>query len=86
MPGNTRSNCNHAHVLELARAGDWETAHATVQGHGDSLSCLIHGYLHRVEGDLGNAAYWYRRGGSALPDNTLDEEWARLYRAAGAGN
>ena len=37
--------------------------------------------MHRVEGDLSNAAYWYRRGNANLPDNTLDEEWERLYRA-----
>lgn len=74
-------SCNHKRVLELAKSGDWETAHTTVQTHSDPLSCLIHGYLHRVEGDLSNAAYWYRRGGSDLPKNTLDAEWTRLDRA-----
>lgn len=79
--------CNHKQVLDLAAADDWDTAHRLVQVHADTLSCLIHGYLHRVEGDLGNAAYWYRRGGSDLPTNTLAAEWQRLYdevaRAAG---
>jgi hypothetical protein len=39
---------------------------------------LIHAYLHRVEGDLSNAAYWYRQAGETMPDNELDEELARL--------
>lgn len=40
-------------------------------------------YLHREEGDLGNAGYWYRRAGIDMPDNTLQEELERLYRLAG---
>ncbi len=71
--------CDHKKVLDLAKAGAWEESHALVQVHGDELSCQIHGYLHRVEGDLGNARYWYSRGNSRLPDNSLDEEFARLY-------
>lgn len=70
--------CDHQKVLDLAQAGQWEAAHAMVQKHSDELSCQMHGYLHRVEGDLGNASYWYGRGSSKLPDNTLDEEFARL--------
>lgn len=71
--------CNHKEVLDLAKAGNWEEAHALVQVHGDVMSCQIHGYLHRVEGDLSNASYWYSRGKSSLPKNTLDEEFDRLY-------
>lgn len=71
--------CDHKKVLDLAKAGDWEGAHALVQVHGDALSCEIHGYLHRVEGDLGNAAYWYSRADKRLTTNPLDEEWTRLY-------
>ena len=69
---------DHQKALDLAKTGHWEEAHAIAQKHGDELSCQIHGYLHRVEGDLGNARYWYGQGNSALPDNTLEEEWARL--------
>lgn len=70
--------CDHRKVLDLAKAGDWEEAHKLVQVHSDELSCRIHGYLHRVEGDLGNASYWYRRGGQSLPTNKLEDEWSRL--------
>ena len=69
---------NHQKSLDLAKAVQWEEAHAMVQDCGDELSCQIHGYLHRVEGDLDNARYWYGQGHSTLPDNTLEEEWARL--------
>lgn len=54
--------CDHQKVLEMAQAGDWEGAHSIVQKHSDELSCLVHGYLHRVEGDLANTAYWYGQG------------------------
>lgn len=67
-------------ALELARAGDWDKAHALVQAHSDNLSCLIHAYLHREEGDLANASYWYRRAGETMPNNTLNEEWERLHQ------
>jgi hypothetical protein len=77
---NRNGTCDHKHVLDLAKSGDWEGAHAIVQVCSDNLSCLIHGYLHRVEGDLGNASYWYGRGGSRLTTNPLDDEWTRLYR------
>ena len=46
---------DHQKALDLAKTGHWEEAHAIAQKHGDELSCQIHGYLHRVEGDLDNA-------------------------------
>ncbi len=70
----------HIKALELARAGKWDKAHDLVQYQSDPKSCLIHGYLHRVEGDLGNARYWYRRAGEGMPDNTLAEELRCLYK------
>ncbi|MGR8933523.1 MAG: hypothetical protein ACU837_03945 [Gammaproteobacteria bacterium] len=71
--------CDHAKALDLAKAGQWDAAHETVQPYSDEFSCRIHGYLHRVEGDLGNAAYWYRRAGMELPKNSLEEESDCLY-------
>ncbi len=67
-------------ALELAKDGKWDEAHKLIQSHSDRLSCLIHGYLHRVEGDRSNARYWYRRADEPMPDNTLEEEWRRLHR------
>jgi hypothetical protein len=71
--------CDHKNALDLAKEGHWEEAHVLVQPHSDELSCLIHAYLHRVEGDRGNARYWYTRVGQEMPDNTLGEEFERLY-------
>lgn len=71
--------CDHVRVLDLAKEGQWEEAHQLVQPYSDKQSCLIHGYLHRVEGDLGNAEYWYQRANEKMPDNTLAEELDRLY-------
>lgn len=70
----------HRKALDLARDGHWDEAHQLIQSRSDELACLIHAYLHREEGDLGNAGYWYRRAGVDMPDNTLEEELARLYR------
>lgn len=71
--------CDYRKALDLAKSGKWDAAHETVQPYSDSLSCRIHGYLHRVEGDLGNAGYWYSRAGMQMPDNSLDDELNRLY-------
>ena len=70
---------DHVKALDLASEGKWDEAHELVQPYSDKISCLIHGYLHRVEGDLGNARYWYNRANAKMPDNTLEEEWKRLY-------
>ncbi len=70
-------------ALELARAGDWDAAHEIVQNISGAEACRIHAYLHRVEGDEGNAGYWYRRAGTEFPDNTIDEEWEKLAREFG---
>ena len=75
--------CDYKHVFLLIDEGDWDGAHRLVQVHSDRLSCLIHGYLHRDEGDLGNAAYWYQRAGEELPGNTLPEERERLREMLG---
>ena len=69
---------DHVKALELAREGRWDEAHRMVQAGGDPFSCLIHAYLHRVEGDLGNARFWYHRAGEEMPDNSLRVEWQRL--------
>ena len=67
-------------ALELDRAGDWDAAHGIVQEIESVYSYLVHAYLHRKEGDLGNAAYWYRRAGRPTPESTiaLDREWNEI--------
>lgn len=73
---------NYQDILNTAKQGKWDTAHQLVQTQSGQIACLIHGYLHRVEGDLSNAQYWYNRASQIMPDNTLEEEWSRLYSLA----
>lgn len=47
-------------AVELALAGEWDAAHNLVQKYeGDATAAWIHAVLHKQEGDLGNARYWY---------------------------
>ena len=61
------------------RRGDWNTAHEIVQDIETSEAAAVHAYLHRREGDLSNAQYWYRRAGRHA-DLTLptEQEWEKL--------
>ncbi len=61
--------------LLLDAAGDWDNAHRIAQGDGSPDGSWVHAYLHRVEGDLGNASYWYDSAGKRMPKISLDEEW-----------
>ena len=54
--------------------GDWDAAHVAVQDDEDRASARVHAYLHRKEGDLWNARYWYRIAGSRPTSGPLDEE------------
>jgi len=38
----------------------------------------VHAYLHRKEGSLSNADYWYARAGRNFHRPELDEEWQAL--------
>jgi hypothetical protein len=59
--------------------GDWEKAHQFAQmDEGNFEYDRIHAYLHRKEGDIFNARYWYRRIDLPFPTNTLEEEWESL--------
>jgi hypothetical protein len=49
-------------AVERALDGNWQAAHRIVQDHGvDEVAAWIHAVVHRMEGDIGNARYWYRR-------------------------
>ena len=64
----------------LERRGDWAAAHDVAQDMPDPNGALLHAYLHRREGDNGNAAYWYRRADHSVATGSLDEEWRSLAR------
>ncbi|MGB3851034.1 MAG: hypothetical protein WA958_13770 [Tunicatimonas sp.] len=57
---------------------DWDQAHDYAQRQTDSASAWVHAYLHRKEGDLPNANYWYVRAGRTLPEVRLAEEWKEI--------
>ena len=61
-------------AMWYARKGDWETAHNIAQSIGTELGSGIHADLHRVEGDLSNADYWYKRAGKPPHSGSTDAE------------
>ena len=58
--------------------GDWEGAHEAAQADEGGTGDWAHAYLHRKEGDEGNAAYWYRRARKPFPQASLEAEWAAM--------
>ena len=65
-------------ALLLDAAGDWDSAHRIAQDDFTREGSLIHAYLHRREGDLGNASYWYAVAGRKMPDLELEKEWETI--------
>ena len=64
-------------AIDLARAGEWNAAHEIVQEYeDDATAAWIHAVLHKMEGDLSNAGYWYRRARRA--PSTTEEPRAEL--------
>ena len=71
--------------LTFARAGlwwdakgDWKRAHESAQQDEGKDGSWVHAYLHRKEGDQGNAAYWYCRAGKPVCREPLDVEWLSI--------
>ena len=64
--------------LWWAAKGDWDRAHKIVQDDASADAAWVHAYLHRVEGDLGNAGYWYRQAGQVAAKDSLEAEWERI--------
>ena len=68
----------HLQSLWFDAKGNWEKAHEIIQDFEDNKACWIHAYLHRKEGDIWNADYWYRKANKSRPDYSLTEEWDRI--------
>lgn len=69
-------------AVERALGGDWPAAHVIVQAHEeDGLAAWIHAVVHRMEGDLANARYWYRRCGRTLREGVPTDAELREIRA-----
>ena len=60
--------------------GDWTRAHESAQQDEGREGSWVHAYLHRKEGDQGNAAYWYSRAGKPVCREPLDAEWLSIVR------
>jgi hypothetical protein len=68
-------------ALWWARKGDWDKAHRIVMDEAGQDAAWVHAYLHRVEGDLGNAGYWYRQARKPAASGDLDAEWRAMIGA-----
>lgn len=60
--------------------GDWEKSHNIIQDVNDKTAAWIHAYLHRKEGDVFNANYWYNKAGRRMPGYALDKEWEEIVK------
>ena len=67
-------------ALWWAKKGNWENAHELAQSAGSGEGDWVHAYLHREEGDLGNAAYWYTRAGKPVCHTSLPVEWEKMVK------
>jgi hypothetical protein len=65
-------------ALWLDAAGRWNEAHQVAQEVDTNDGAWVHAYLHRRDGDLGNARYWYGRAARPEPTDSLESEWTRL--------
>jgi len=67
-------------AMWLAKKGRWHESHELCQEIPGSAGAWIHAWLHRQEGDYGNACYWYSQAGKPAPaaDASLEEEWIEI--------
>jgi hypothetical protein len=68
-------------ALWWAAKDDWERAHQIVMAHDDRDCAWVHAYLHRREGDLPNARWWYNEAKRPVATGSLDNEWSAIVRA-----
>ncbi len=68
-------------ALWWAAKENWDRAHALVMDESGRDCAWVHAYLHRVEGDLANARYWYAQAGKAPPTGQLPAEWDSIASA-----
>ena len=65
-------------ALWHAAKGGWDDAHLLIQNEASADAAWVHAHLHRIEGDLGNAGYWYRRAGRPKSEQALPSEWDEI--------
>jgi hypothetical protein len=67
--------------LWWAGKDNWDKAHTLIMSEEDADCAWVHAYLHRVEGDVGNARYWYRQARRKPAEGDLAAEWAAIAAA-----
>jgi hypothetical protein len=65
-------------ALWWAANDDWDNAHRIVMNEHDQDCAWVHAHLHRVEGDLDNAKYWYRQARRKPATRELSSEWHEI--------
>jgi hypothetical protein len=65
-------------AMWYAANGKWDEAHGIAQEINDRYGAWVHAHLHRVEGDLGNARYWYKHAAQAEATDSIQAEWERI--------
>lgn len=79
-----KESCPPENVSTLLKAlwydakGEWNHAHALTQEVSTKNGSWVHAYLHRKEGDIVNAQYWYSRAGKKIPAISLEDEWQEI--------
>lgn len=68
-------------ALDFIEQGDWARAHEAAQSDDGKDAAWVHAHLHRVEGDIANARYWYARAGRPVANGPLDAERAAIAEA-----
>jgi len=68
-------------ALWWAAKGDWDAAHKFAQDDDSADGAWVHAYLHRLEGDLPNARYWYGTAGKPAAAGALGAEWTTIANA-----
>jgi len=71
---------DHLKALWYDAKENWEQSHTIIQDIEDTNAAWIHAYLHRKEGDIWNADYWYSKAGKKRPSTTSEEEWGSIVR------
>jgi hypothetical protein len=61
--------------------GNWDAAHDVAQDVHSPQGSWVHAYLHRKEGDPGNASYWYHRANKPMSQKSLKDEWTEIVSA-----
>ena len=80
LPGSEppQNSSVYLNALWYDAKGEWDKAHKLIQDVEDKNASWIHAYLHRKEGDTGNADYWYSRAGKKRSSVSLDKEWEEI--------